>query len=83
MTTTAKSLSQTINTLFQLASYGETEATEALEYASQAAELPDDLVSPVRDSKTFWEASLMSSDDGVVVRFEDGSEFQITIVQSR
>lgn len=32
---------------------------------------------------TFGEAGLLTSNEGVVLTLEDGSEYQITIVQSR
>lgn len=35
------------------------------------------------DCRTFERAGLMTSNEGLVVKFADGSEFQITIVQSR
>ena len=37
----------------------------------------------VRDARSFDDAGLMTRNEGVVVELEDGSEFQITIVQSR
>jgi hypothetical protein len=33
--------------------------------------------------KTFRDAALMTTDDGVVVTLRDGSEFQVSIVQSK
>jgi hypothetical protein len=33
--------------------------------------------------ETFRAAALMTTDDGVVVTLRDGSEFQVTIVQSK
>lgn len=32
---------------------------------------------------TFRDAALMTSDDGVVVTLRDGSEFQLTVIQSK
>lgn len=81
--TTPKAISQILTSLFRLASYGETEATDALEMASEAAEIPDEMISPVVDAKTFHEAGVLTMDDGFVVKFEDGTEYQVTIVQSR
>ena len=45
-------------------------------------DLPDGLagVGPVR---TYDEAGVLTRDAGLVVRMQDGSEFQMTIVQSR
>lgn len=37
----------------------------------------------VESFKTFEEAGVMTKNNGVVVRMEDGSEFQITVVKSR
>jgi hypothetical protein len=39
--------------------------------------------SDVERSETFREAGILSNNKGLVVRLEDGSEFQITIVRSR
>lgn len=33
--------------------------------------------------ETFRDAALMTSDDGVVVTLRDGSEFQVTVIQSK
>lgn len=33
--------------------------------------------------QTFFEAGLLTSDAGIVLRLEDGNEFQLTIVHSR
>ena len=37
----------------------------------------------VRDAVTFDEAGVLSSNAGLVVRMDDGSEYQLTIVRSR
>lgn len=37
----------------------------------------------VRSVTTFERAQLLTSDAGIVLRMEDGTEFQISIVQSR
>jgi len=37
----------------------------------------------IRSTLTFGEAGMLTSNSGLVVRTSDGSEFQITIVQSR
>lgn len=37
----------------------------------------------VRNAVTFDEAGVLSSSAGLVVRMDDGSEYQITIVRSR
>jgi hypothetical protein len=36
-----------------------------------------------RSVKSFEESGLLGSDAGLVIRMKDGSEFQVTIVQSR
>lgn len=47
---------------------------------TEAAEVLQEQVSSVAD---FQDVGMMSSDAGLVVRMEDGSEFQITVKQSR
>lgn len=37
----------------------------------------------IRVAQSFNEAGVLSSDEGLVLRMQDGSEFQITIRQSR
>lgn len=37
----------------------------------------------IRDVRTFREAGVLSTNEGLVVRTEDGSEFHLTIVKSR
>lgn len=37
----------------------------------------------VKYTSTFSDAGLMTSNDGLVVRLADGSEFQVTVVKSR
>lgn len=39
--------------------------------------------SDVERTETFQEAGMLSNNKGLIVRLEDGSEFQITIVRSR
>lgn len=36
----------------------------------------------VKDIKTFYEANLITGNNGIVVKMNDGTEFQITVVQS-
>jgi hypothetical protein len=38
---------------------------------------------PVRDVCSFAEAGVLTSNDGLVLSLADGTEFQLTIVQSR
>lgn len=42
--------------------------------------IPDDI--DVLSARTFDETGLLTSDDGVVIKLRDGSEFQVTVVQS-
>lgn len=37
----------------------------------------------VRRTETFAETSMLTSNHGLVIAFEDGSEYQLTIVESR
>ena len=46
-------------------------------------DLVDTALSEVSNSKTYAEAGLLTRDSGLVLRMEDGSEFQITIKQSK
>jgi hypothetical protein len=50
---------------------------EALELAEAEGE-----VAPGTRWTTFAEAGLMTNDEGIVLRMPDGSEFQISVVQS-
>jgi len=43
----------------------------------------EDMVPEVASVRTFEEAGVLAGNRGVVVRCTDGSEFQVTIVQSR
>lgn len=38
---------------------------------------------PVKQAHTYKSVGMLTMNDGLVIRMEDGSEFQITIVQSR
>ena len=38
---------------------------------------------PIRDVEDFVQAGMLTNDRGLVVRFADGSEIQVTLVQSR
>lgn len=37
----------------------------------------------VRDIATYQEAGILTTDKGFVITFDDGSEFQITIIRSK
>ena len=45
--------------------------------------LEDTALEETRVARSFEEAGVLSGDDGLVLRMQDGSEFQITIRQSR
>ena len=44
---------------------------------------PEEIIWENLRVKTFEEAGLMTYDKGLVIRMPDGSEYQITIIQSR
>lgn len=46
-------------------------------------DLVDTALSEVSNIKTYAEAGILTRDSGLVLRMEDGSEFQITIKQSK
>lgn len=46
-------------------------------------DLVDTALGEVSNIKTYTEAGLLTRDSGLVLRMEDGSEFQITIKQSK
>lgn len=45
--------------------------------------LVDTALGEVSNIKTYAEAGILTRDSGLVLRMEDGSEFQITIKQSK
>ncbi|MCI8525609.1 MAG: hypothetical protein HFF17_06730 [Oscillospiraceae bacterium] len=45
--------------------------------------LEDTDLEETRGARSFEEAGVLSGDEGLVLRMQDGSEFQITIRQSR
>lgn len=47
---------------------------------AERAETDDD---PIRDVEDFVQAGLMTTDRGLVVTFADGSQIQVTLVQSQ
>ncbi len=54
--------------------------------AADCDEYPEDLpaeLGTVEMVQTFEEAGIMTNNKGLVVRMKDGSEFQMTLVQSR
>ena len=46
-------------------------------------DLVDTALGGVSNIKTYAEAGILTRDSGLVLRMEDGSEFQITIKQSK
>lgn len=46
-------------------------------------DLVDTVLGEVSNIKTYAEAGILTRDSGLVLRMEDGSEFQITIKQSK
>ena len=46
-------------------------------------DLLDTALGEVSNIKTYAEAGILTRDSGLVLRMEDGSEFQITIKQSK
>ena len=44
---------------------------------------PEDFMDIVRGMRTYEDAEIMTTDNGVVITTADGSQFQLTIVQSR
>ena len=51
--------------------------------AERSDHLPDHLTERVERVLTYQDAGVFTKLDGLVVQLEDGSEFQLTIVQSR
>lgn len=45
--------------------------------------LDDENGAEVRSAESFSDAMLMTSNEGLVLRMEDGSEFQLTVVKSK
>lgn len=50
---------------------------------SGESDLVDTALGEVSNIKTYAEAGILTRDSGLVLRMEDGSEFQITIKQSK
>lgn len=46
-------------------------------------DLVDTALGEISNIKTYAEAGILTRDSGLVLRMEDGSEFQITIKQSK
>ena len=57
---------------------------EALKGLIEACEIPEDFCPvAIRHVRTFEEDGVLTRDAGLVLSFEDGDEFQITVVRSR
>ncbi len=56
---------------------------EALEMVLDGEPMEDTALEETRAVQSFRDAGVLSSDEGLVLRMQDGSEFQITIRQSR
>lgn len=56
---------------------------EALEMVLDGEPMEDTALEETREVRSFEEAGVLSRDEGLVLRMQDGSEFQITIRQSR
>jgi len=55
------------------------ELTAALQEALDDLDVEDE----IRRVETFEEVGMLTNDTGLVITMQDGSEFQLTIVQSR
>jgi len=55
------------------------ELTAALQEALDDLDVEDE----IRRVETFEEVGMLTNDAGLVITMQDGSEFQVTIVQSR
>ena len=56
---------------------------EALEMVLDGESMEDTALEKTRAVRSFRDAGVLSGDEGLVLRMQDGSEFQITIRQSR
>ena len=81
-TMTALDLQQTLEALFETITDAR-EMEDTSDLADAMLDAVDDLTPEVDSVRSFESAGVMTSDAGLVVRLADGSEFQITIVQSK
>ena len=79
---TAADLSETLENLFETITDAR-EMEDTSDLADAMLDAVDDLTPEVDSVRSFESAGVMTSDAGLVVRLADGSEFQITIVQSK
>jgi len=52
--------------------------TEALNFLDE-----EEGTSNIEDIRTFQEAGLLTTNEGLVIRLDNGDEFQITVIKSR
>ena len=68
-------LQQTFKTLLDEISYMDTDDLDQFDMPEELAE--------IERISTFDEAGVLTQDAGLVITMKDGSEFQLTIIQSR
>lgn len=59
----------------------QTVLSEALDLVANSDDA--DLLAGLAAVRTFEDSGVLTNDDGLVLRFEDGTEFQVTVVRSR
>jgi hypothetical protein len=59
------------------------DAERLAETLGDLIDFDDEVRGDVRRCDSFAEAGVMTNNHGLVIRFKDGSEFQVTVVQSR
>ena len=57
--------------------------TEIAEMIGDSLYLTDEDAELIENMSTFYEDGLITSNDGIVIKMLDGTEFQVTIKQSR
>jgi len=57
--------------------------TEFVEYLDEALEWSNEESGMIKNIRTFQSVGLMTSNKGLVVRMDDGSEFQLSVVRSK
>ena len=57
--------------------------SEFVEYLEEIFQWSANEDGVIEDTRTFESAGLMTSNEGLVVRLDDGSEFQVSVVRSR
>ena len=79
---TASDLQKSLEAVFETITDAR-EMEDTSDLADAMLDAVDDLTPEVDSVRSFESAGVMTSDAGLVVRLADGSEFQITIVQSK